>query len=625
MSSPTSKKQPDRRDSQTKPDEGEEIGVDDPNAVKRRKPLPAPEILDPALPVIKPTLEVFIKDKLEDRPARIDILAHNHYFLYQFMGYVLDQAGELNKIYDILCQDVLAENKRRQEEYQLKLKEMRETGNFNTKIELPPDDELPPKIFEKMFEAYLNQHEMTLTDEFRIRLFDRDYILQYRGLDKVTPDRIRTLPDCVIFLIEGKEEDFRKQFTECSELKQALFMHIFFGTQKIFFCPYYSYRDRLLRHLDYQIPFQSIIEKEMNYIFQYIKDEFYGDCSRVKIISTCVKLRTDNPNATMKMMHINKAAQLLHSEDAFVKAKDRDIVWFDLGFLQEVYTFKTFGSAATSRPLRFMVFESYIMGGVGTYVVGEVLSGAIRPETVLLGTPGELRCEIAFLDKDRKMVEQATLGERIGVSIPNLNCKQIPRGTVLSEIAHTPAKDIEFALGFFLTVNYKGDLRSGMKLHLVNNRISRVCKIEVDSLIRMDKECIIDRLDSNTVPSKEIVFLRIIPSEPLVLDDPVEFPEFTMAQLWDNCQTVAIGKIFKLFKKGETRAPSTRKSSNKTLKNKLEVTTSPKLQPNALNTLNSPMNGPSRGNIQLPISGMNTPMTGARDLGSNKFATSTVK
>lgn len=161
------------------------------------------------------------------------------------------------------------------------------------------------------------------------------------------------------------------------------------------------------------------------------------------------------------------------------------------------------------------------------------------------------------------MVEKAQAPERVGLSLQNVKCRQVPRGTVLSEKYNTPAQDLEYAVGFFLTVNYKGELKSGMELFFVNNRISRRCKIQVESQIMMNSDILIDKLEVSEIKSKEIAFMAIYPVDALVLDDPYEFPEFGLVQLWDNCQTVAIGKLFKIFKKGETRE-SVRSTFSKT-------------------------------------------------------------
>lgn len=67
---------------------------------------------------------------------------------------------------------------------------------------------------------------------------------------------------------------------------------------------------------------------------------------------------------------------------------------FDLGFLKDVHHELDFKEAAKTKPLRFMVFETYIIGGIGTYVTGEVLSGIMRPETVLVSAPGNFDCEV---------------------------------------------------------------------------------------------------------------------------------------------------------------------------------------------------------------------------------------
>lgn len=206
---------------------------------------------------------------------------------------------------------------------------------------------------------------------------------------------------------------------------------------------------------------------------------------------------------------------------------------------------------AKVKPLRFMIYESYIMGGVGAYVIGEVLTGMLRPESTLTCTPGHFDCEVAFLDKDKKMLEVAEPFDRVGVSLPNVKCKDMVRGMVLSEKANHPARDLNFGLGFFLMINFKGELKNNTKLYYVSNRISRICRIEVQCLIKMDSEVLIGKVPAQSVKAKTIAFLRIYPVEPLVLDDPAQFDENCFVQLWDNCQTVAIGKLFKIFRENE--------------------------------------------------------------------------
>ena len=122
---------------------------------------------------------------------------------------------------------------------------------------------------------------------------------------------------------------------------------------------------------------------------------------------------------------------------------------------------------------------------------------------------------------------------------------------ILSEKANSPAKNLKYAWAFFLTVNFLGQLSSGMQLYFVNNRISRKCIIHIDSVLTMDTLHLIDKKPAKTCTSKSIVFMKIIPSDILVLDDPFEFPEFGQVLLKDNCQVVGIGKVFRLIREGE--------------------------------------------------------------------------
>lgn len=70
----------------------------------------------------------------------------------------------------------------------------------------------------------------------------------------------------------------------------------------------------------------------------------------------------------------------------------------DLSFLKGIHHELEYKEVAKTKPLRFLIFETYIMGGVGTYVTGEVLTGILRPETELLATPGNLTCEVYVLN-----------------------------------------------------------------------------------------------------------------------------------------------------------------------------------------------------------------------------------
>lgn len=206
-----------------------------------------------------------------------------------------------------------------------------------------------------------------------------------------------------------------------------------------------------------------------------------------------------------------------------------------------------------TRPARFMIYESYIVGGVGTYVLGDVLSGILKKDSKVILEPGGIKSDIGFIDVDRKLAVEAQAGQRAAINLPMIKCSRIVRGMMISALDDHPskrAKNLDYALGFFFSMNFKGEIRSGMNFYLVNNRIARLCRIEVQCLIDLESD-VIGKKEGDSFTKGEIVFLKFFSVEPLVLEDPVTFPEFSLVKLRDNCQEVALGKIYRVRYQGE--------------------------------------------------------------------------
>ena len=217
-------------------------------------------------------------------------------------------------------------------------------------------------------------------------------------------------------------------------------------------------------------------------------------------------------------------------------------------FLKSVLNSSDLVGLLLKRPARFMIQESYIVGGVGAYVLGVVLCGVIKQNEEVVLQPGDLKSSIGFLEKERKLVSQVLPGESVAMNLPNIKTSKIKRGMVVSMMSDKPslrAADLEFALGFFIGAEFKGSVTSGMKFFLVHNRISRKCRIEIQCLIDLESE-LIGKKDGESFQKGDIVFLKIFSEEALVLEDPRDFPEFSLVELRDNCQLVALGKIYKV-------------------------------------------------------------------------------
>ena len=50
-------------------------------------------------------------------------------------------------------------------------------------------------------------------------------------------------------------------------------------------------------------------------------------------------------------------------------------------------------------------------------------------------------------------------------------------------LEHVP--ELDYALGFFYGTNFLGSIKNGMKFYLENNKISRLCRIELQSIVEV--------------------------------------------------------------------------------------------------------------------------------------------
>lgn len=191
-----------------------------------------------------------------------------------------------------------------------------------------------------------------------------------------------------------------------------------------------------------------------------------------------------------------------------------------------------------------MIYESYIVGGIGSYVLGDVLSGTISKGDAITMNPSSTKAEVVFVERNKKLVDKAQAGESVAIALTGVKCSQIRRGMVISSRDDTP-KTLHYALGFFYGSSFKGEVKSGMKFYIVNNKIARLCQIEIKSIVRFE-EGLLENTGEITFKKGNVAFIKIFPVDPLVLDDPHDFPDFSLVKLIDNCQEIAIGKIFKM-------------------------------------------------------------------------------
>ncbi len=55
-----------------------------------------------------------------------------------------------------------------------------------------------------------------------------------------------------------------------------------------------------------------------------------------------------------------------------------------LDFLKDILNKNDVNKLLITRPARFMIFESYIVGGIGAYALGRVLCGVIKTKQMVV-------------------------------------------------------------------------------------------------------------------------------------------------------------------------------------------------------------------------------------------------
>jgi hypothetical protein len=245
---------------------------------------------------------------------------------FSFLGYLADSAGWLTEIYNEIVDKANVEIDAQWKEYDRQVKRMKIEKDFSKKLRMPPPRIMPEKNYGGMFKKWLKLEEKEIYDTFIMILEDRKYSFKFKKNDIFSFKRLEDMPDAVILFIEGHPMKWRPQFVENVSLKRSMIMHLFFGTQKIFFMEYFDHDDFKLRHECNQKPIVTELDIELNKMFKYLEDEYEAPCDRIDIMQFCIKKRLDKPAALSSNLHLKKAKKMFHGKDRFAKRIDRSFV-----------------------------------------------------------------------------------------------------------------------------------------------------------------------------------------------------------------------------------------------------------------------------------------------------------
>ena len=98
-------------------------------------------------------------------------------------------------------------------------------------------------------------------------------------------------------------------------------------------------------------------------------------------------------------------------------------------------------------PARLFVDRAFSLTGIGTIATGTLWSGSIGRGDVLAAEPAGLRVRVRSVEVHDAPVERADAGQRVAVSLPGVQPRQLPRGMALVEPgAFEPVRRLDVAL-----------------------------------------------------------------------------------------------------------------------------------------------------------------------------------
>merc|ERR1719427_1742136 len=112
-------------------------------------------------------------------------------------------------------------------------------------------------------------------------------------------------------------------------------------------------------------------------------------------------------------------------------------------------------------PLRLPLQDVYKISGIGTFPVGRVETGIIKPGMVVTFAPNQLTTEVKSVEMHHESLPEATPGDNVGFNIKNVSVKDIKRGYVASDSKNKPASGVQDFTAQVIVLNHPGQVSNG--------------------------------------------------------------------------------------------------------------------------------------------------------------------
>jgi len=230
--------------------------------------------------------------------------------------------------------------------------------------------------------------------------------------------------------------------------------------------------------------------------------------------------------------------------------KSPNLKWFDGPTLLEALDCIIPPKRPTDKALRLPLQDVYKIGGIGTVPVGRVETGILKPGMTVSFAPGNASSEVKSVEMHHEQLVEAIPGDNVGFNVKGLSTKDIRRGNVAGDSKNDPPKECVDFFAQVIILNHPGQIAAGYTPVLDCHTAHIACKFqELKSKVDRRTGTVLEE-EPKFVKTGDAAMVTLIPSKPMCVEVFSEYPPLGRFAVRDMKQTVAVGVIKSVNKKG---------------------------------------------------------------------------
>jgi len=191
------------------------------------------------------------------------------------------------------------------------------------------------------------------------------------------------------------------------------------------------------------------------------------------------------------------------------------------------------------KPLRMAIADVYKIGGIGTVVVGQVLSGVINTGMTIRCAPYNVGpIKVNSIEIHHQNVSEARAGDYIGINV-NISAKDIHKGYVCGNTMEDPPHAIESFIAQVIILNHPNQIHVGYSPVIDCHTTHVQCKF-VEFVTKFKRDII---QQPKFLKSGDAALIKIVPLKPMCIETFANYSPLGRFSVRDISRCVAVGVV----------------------------------------------------------------------------------